>query len=129
MFRAEQGLLKRSIPTGEDAEDVWGSQALHLGLLSLAGFSAVEEELLLFRMANLAPATACGLSLPVNPLFDFGWGSRLIRREAASELDGRGVVSGDGSLILGGCSEARLVARLVDEVCGPLRDLVRDCIE
>lgn len=37
---------------------------LHLGLKSL-GFSPTAELLLPLRIANLAPATACGLSLPV----------------------------------------------------------------
>ena len=46
-------------------------------------------------MANRAPATACGLSLPVTLLPPFevvrgwGWGSMLVRLEAASELAGR----------------------------------------
>jgi hypothetical protein len=44
-------------------------------------------------MANRAPATACGLSLPVtlDPLLEAvrGWGSMLARLEAASELAGR----------------------------------------
>jgi hypothetical protein len=63
-------------------------------------------------MANLAPATAWGLSRPVTPLFDFGCGSMLTRREVdASELAGLGVASGDSSRGREGCIDALLLAR------------------
>jgi hypothetical protein len=58
-------------------------------------------------MANLAPATAWGLSLPVTLVLAFGCGKRLVRRFAASELAGRGAMSGDASIGLGGCKDAR----------------------
>lgn len=67
-------------------------------------------------MANLAPATACGLSRPVTLVFDFGCGSKLPRREdVAIELAGLGVALGDSSSgrdgwPLEGCIEALLVA-------------------
>lgn len=71
------------------------------------------EEILPLRMALLAPARACGLSRPVMlPIIDLGCGNILVRREAASELAGLGVVSGEPSAILRGCSEARRFARV-----------------
>ncbi len=50
-------------------------QPLHFGFKSF-GFSAAAELVLPLRMANLAPAIACGLSLPVTlPAFvGRGWG-------------------------------------------------------
>ena len=95
---------------------------LHLGLESfslaaaLAAAAAAELLLLLLlplRIAKRAPATACGLSRPVTPPPPptvRGWGSKLVRREVASELAGRrGVVAVGGvrSIGLGGWSEAR----------------------
>lgn len=100
------------------------------------GLSAAAELLLPLRMANRAPATACGLSRPVT-LVPFavvavvrGWGSMLVRLEAASELAGlRGVVSSTG---LGGWSDARRLLKLLlyarggAEACAARRGLVTE---
>jgi hypothetical protein len=84
-------------------------QGLQRCLASLA--FASEDDELFFRIANRAPATACGLSRPVTALFGFGCGSMLVRRdEDASELAGLGVASGESSRGLGGWKEALLFA-------------------
>lgn len=115
---------------------IHSAQPLHLGLALTpvplaAGLPSTDEAPLLpFLIANLAPATACGLSLPVTlpplPLLaaagpttptDLGCGSILLLREAASELAGlRGGASGAvKSRGLGGWREARRLVLLAVE--------------
>ncbi len=63
-----------------------------------------------------APATAWGLSRPVDAAFNnLGCGRRLVRLVAAGGLAGRGVEFADVSFILGGCREARLFPTPVRE--------------
>ncbi len=83
----------------------------------------MSEALLLNRIANLAPATACGDSRPVRAPSFFGVGSMLVLRLAAKELAGRGVGAVVFSLALGGCSEARRLLSADMEVCDVSRGL------
>lgn len=79
---------------------------------------ASEEDELFLRIANLAPATACGLSRPVTLVFDLGCGNILVRRdEDAMELAGLGVAFGESSRGLGGWSEARLLVKADMDDC------------
>ena len=76
------------------------------------------DDALFWRMANLAPATACGLSRPVTAVRDLGRGSKLVRRdEAANELAGLGVASGEFSSGFAGCIDALLFASADMEDC------------
>lgn len=87
----------------------------------------MEVVLLLLRIAKRAPARAWGLLLPSVLDVMFGCGRRLVRREAAIELAGRGVVSVDESVILGGCRDARLLLISENEAWAESRTLDRTC--
>ena len=104
------------------------AQKCQRGLESLG--CGASDALVDFRIADRAPAMACGLCRPSEDSgLVLGWGSRLVRLPAASELTGRCVLLAILSLGLGGCNEARRLLSEVIDGCEVKRDLAAACCE